>query len=40
MEPLSGDNTADLAIGILHADQGLYMSRFPLGFALAFDRGK
>jgi hypothetical protein len=28
----------DLAIGILRVDQGLYMSRLPLGFALAFLR--
>jgi hypothetical protein len=28
---------ADLAIGILHVDQGLYMSRLLLGFVLAFD---
>jgi hypothetical protein len=34
--PLSGDVTADLMIGILRADQGSYMSRLLLGFALAF----
>ncbi len=39
-EPLSGDDSADLSIGILRADQGPYMSRLPLGFALAFDRGR
>jgi hypothetical protein len=33
---LSGDVTADLVIGILRADQGYYMSRLFLGFALAF----
>jgi hypothetical protein len=33
---LSGDDTADLAIGILHADPGLRMSRLLLGFVLAF----
>jgi hypothetical protein len=38
--PSSGDDMADLAIGILRADQGSYMSRLPLGFALAFDRGR
>jgi hypothetical protein len=37
---LSGDNMADLSIGILRADQGLYMSRLLLGFALAFDCGQ
>jgi hypothetical protein len=36
----SGNDMADLAIGILRADQGLYMSRLLLGFALAFDRGR
>ncbi len=35
----SGDDTADLVIGILGADQGSYRSRLPLGFALAFDHG-
>ncbi len=35
---LLGNNTADLAIGILRADQGSYISRLLLGFALAFDR--
>jgi hypothetical protein len=38
--PLSGDVTADLVIGILRADQGSYMSRLLLGFALAFVCGK
>jgi hypothetical protein len=38
--PSSGDDTADLAIGILRAYQGSYMSRLPLGFALALDRGR
>jgi hypothetical protein len=37
---LLGDNTTDLANGILHADQGSYMSRLLLGFALAFDCGQ
>ncbi len=36
----SGNDMADLAIGILRTDQGLYMSRLPLGFVLAFDRGQ
>jgi hypothetical protein len=36
---LSGDNTTNLAIGILRADQGSYMSRHLLGFVLAFNRG-
>jgi hypothetical protein len=36
---LSGNDMANLAIGILHTDQGSYMSRFLLGFALVFDRG-
>jgi hypothetical protein len=36
MGPLSGEDTADLAISILRADQGSYMLRLPLGFALAF----
>jgi hypothetical protein len=35
-----GNDTADLAIGILRADQGPYMSRRLLGFALAFDHGQ
>jgi hypothetical protein len=39
-EPLSGDYSADLAIGILRADQGRYMSRLLLGFTLAFDCGR
>jgi hypothetical protein len=30
-------DTSDLAIGILRADQGSYMLRLPLRFALAFD---
>jgi hypothetical protein len=34
--PSLGDDTADLAIGILHADQGSCMSRLPLVFTLAF----
>jgi hypothetical protein len=38
--PSSGDDTADLSIGILRVDQGLYMSRLPLGFVLAFNRGR
>ncbi len=38
--PSPGDDTADLAIGILRADQGSYMSRLPLGFVLAFDCGR
>jgi hypothetical protein len=38
--PLSGDVTADLVIGILRADQGSYMSRLLLGFALAFVCGR
>jgi hypothetical protein len=38
--PLSGNDTADLAIGILRADQGSYMLRLPLGLALAFDCGQ
>ncbi len=33
--PSLGDDTADLAISILRADKGSYMSRLPLGFALA-----
>ncbi len=37
---LLGKDTANLAIGILRADQGLYMSRLLLGFALAFDIGR
>jgi hypothetical protein len=37
--PSPGDDSGDLAIGILRASQGSYMSRLPLGFALAFDRG-
>jgi hypothetical protein len=40
MGSLLGIDTADLAIGILRAYQGLYMSRLPLGFALAFDHGR
>jgi hypothetical protein len=36
----SGDDMVDLTIGILRADQGSYMSRLPLRFALAFDRGR
>jgi hypothetical protein len=28
--PLSGDDTANFTIGILRADQGLYMLRLPL----------
>jgi hypothetical protein len=38
--PLSGNDMADIAIGILRADQGSYMSWFPLGFVLAFNRGR
>jgi hypothetical protein len=38
--PLAGGVTANLVIGILHADQGLYMSRLLLGFVLAFVRGQ
>ena len=38
--PLSGDDTAELVIGILLADQGSYMSRLLLGFALAFVCGR
>jgi hypothetical protein len=38
--PSSGDDAVDLVIGILRADQGSYMSRLPLGFAPAFDRGR
>jgi hypothetical protein len=34
---LLGDDTANLVISILHADQGSYMSRLLLGFVLAFD---
>ncbi len=34
--PSSGDDTANLVNGILRADQGSYMSRLLLGFALAF----
>ncbi len=34
--PLSGDDAADLVIGILRTDQGAYMSRLLLGFVLAF----
>jgi hypothetical protein len=37
---LSGNVTANLVIGILHADQGSYMSRLLLGFALAFICGR
>jgi hypothetical protein len=37
--PSSGNDTADLAMGILHADQGLYMLRLSLGFALACTGG-
>jgi hypothetical protein len=40
MGPLSVDDTADLATGILRADQGSYMSRLLLGFTLAFYRGR
>jgi hypothetical protein len=40
MRLLSGDDMADLAIGILRADQGSYMSRLPLGFVLAFNCGQ
>jgi hypothetical protein len=40
MEPSSGNDMADLAIGILRADQGSYMSRLPLGFVLVFDCGQ
>jgi hypothetical protein len=36
----SGNNTVDLVIGILRADQGSYMLRLLLGFALAFDCGQ
>ncbi len=38
--PSSGDDTADLAIVILRVDQGSYMSRLPLGFVLALNRGR
>jgi hypothetical protein len=37
--PSSGNDTADLAVGILREDQGSFILRLPLGFALAFDRG-
>jgi hypothetical protein len=40
MGPLLGNDMANLAIGILRADQGSYMSRLLLGFALAFDCGQ
>jgi hypothetical protein len=36
--PSLGNDRANLAIGILLMDQGLYMSRLPLGFALVFLR--
>jgi hypothetical protein len=39
-EPSSGNDMADLLIGILRADQGPYMLRLPLGFALAFNCGR
>ncbi len=35
--PLSGNDTADLVIGILRTDQGSYMLRLLLRFTLAFD---
>ncbi len=35
-----GGYMANLAIGILHADQGSYMLRLPLGFTLAFNCGQ
>jgi hypothetical protein len=38
--PSSGDDTANLSIGILYADKRLYMSRLLLGFALVFNRGQ
>ncbi len=38
--PLLGNDMADLVIGILPADQGSYVSRLLLGFALAFVCGQ
>ncbi len=38
--PSLGNDMTDPAINMLHMDQGLYMSRLPLGFALAFNCGQ
>jgi hypothetical protein len=37
--PLLGNDMANVAIGIVCADQVSYMSRLLLGYALAFDCG-